>query len=316
MDLNLLWQKLVHRRGGLTKDEEWQLRNNDLGTDGELWLLHYLEGRLPQHWIVQHNIWLKGPMQLDVLIINEAGIFNINAKNYQSHYRYAQNRTYFNGTANRTDIFARFKTSMEKLELIHQQIGTPGSLGGMIAFVNPDFSVEIDETAACKWYCRNQLSFMVDDLMTAAANVPVGYEIDIHSTYQKLMRYEIDFPFELPLCSASRFARMRKGIDCARCHRFDVNLGLRMVHCACGHIEKKREAVVRVICEYGVIFHERELQVTEVCEIFGGQVERRYVAETLGERFELLVRGRKAKYRNPKALYTGEIPKNGIKSRD
>lgn len=37
MDLILLWQKLVHKRGGLTKDEEWQLRNNDLGTDGELW---------------------------------------------------------------------------------------------------------------------------------------------------------------------------------------------------------------------------------------------------------------------------------------
>lgn len=97
-----------------------------------------LEVRLPKHWLLQHNVWLKGLIQLDILTINEAGIFNVNAKNYQSHYRYAQNRTCFNESSNRTDIFAYFKTSIEKLELTHNQIGKPRSLEGVHAFINPD----------------------------------------------------------------------------------------------------------------------------------------------------------------------------------
>lgn len=312
----LLWYEAIGSRGGLMKDEEWYLRNIVLGYKGEAWLLYYLISKLPKHWIIRHNVWIEGPAQIDILIINEAGIFNINAKNYQSHYRYTQNKAYFNGVANRTDIFAHFKTSMEKLELIYNRIGKPGALEGCLAFVNADYSVEIDDSATCKWYRRDQLSNLTSDLLDAAQSVPTGYEVDIQSTYQKLTGYEIDYPHAMPLCDTARYNKLKKGIDCARCQNFDVTFSLKQVHCPCGHIEFKTDAVARVICQYGMIFHDRELRLIDVAGFFGGQVKSRYISEILTRKFELISLGRKAAYRNPRQPYKGKGESGEVERND
>ena len=140
---------------------------------------------------------------------------------------------------------------------------------------------------------RDQLTKLVEDLLAAAADIPVGYEVDIDSTYPRLSRYDIGFPFEIPVCSVERYTGMRKGIDCTRCYRFDVKMSLKQqVRCACGHIEEKREAIACVIYGYGVTFHDHELQIGEECDFFGEQLDRQSVSETLTKRFEWIGMGR------------------------
>lgn len=64
----------------------------------------------------------------------------------------------------------------------------------------------------------------------------------------------------------------------------------------------KERAVLRTICEYGVIRYKEDLRVSE-CELFfAGQISKRYISRVLSKYFVRTKKGKYTAYEN-----TGEI---------
>lgn len=119
---------------------------------------------------------------------------------------------------------------------------------------------------------------------------------------QKLIaeRYRIRNHYPPKSLSVEQVSQLRSGLCCSECKSFEDDLSCYKVICRqCGHRESKERSIVRTICEYGVLTHERELRSTEIQVFFGNQVPFHYVSKILSRNFQHLMTGRYSHYENP-----------------
>lgn len=307
MDDKLRWLILVSRRGKLLDEEHFDMKNGLSGNSGESFLTDFVRPIIPAHWKLHADLWLNGngPTQIDLMIVNESGIYLLNAKNYQASFEYQAGKAYYNGKFWAKDIFAHMQTSLDKVQFIHQKIGSPGRLEAVVAFVNPDYPVRIDESAPLRFCTRDTLLGFLQELMEAADRM-AGRGLNIAAVYQQILQYEIDNPYGPAVLEDARYASLRKGILCAACHNPRVTVGDYHVWCECGHREPKRIAILRTIDEYALLRHHVHIRKQDLVEFFEGEVGGRYLKKILvtSDQYELLHPGRYAAYRN--RYYSGD----------
>lgn len=317
MDHKLRWQVAVSRRGKLSDEENFDMKNSLAGWEGEVFLTDFVRPNIPRHWIVHPNLWLNGngPTQIDLMIVNEAGIYLLNAKNYHALFEYRAGKAYYNGKYWPKDIFAHMQTSLDKVQLIHQKIGCPGRMEAVVAFVNPDYPVRIDDSAPLKFCTRDTLLGLLQEL-TDLADRTAGRGLNIPAVYQQILQYEIENPYGPPVLDESRYTSLSKGVLCACCHNPRVTVGDYHVSCSCGHRELKRAAVLRTIDEYALLCHHSHLRKQDLVVFFDGEVSGLYLKKLLmkSDQFELIQGGRHAAYRN--IYFTGDINRQFLRKKD
>lgn len=75
------------------------------------------------------------------------------------------------------------------------------------------------------------------------------------------------------------------GIACRQCEKFDVEIGDRYVSCACGELESLEEAIVRTICDYGVLNNEKDLYPPDLHLFFDNQIPMDLIEKSLEKHF-------------------------------
>src|SRR5699024_9654817 len=86
-----------------------------------------------------------------------------------------------------------------------------------------------------------------------------GKPVDLQKILQVLKTYETENPFGQDNIPEEIKARAHKGIHCSHCGNFNLNTNLSYISCSCGMHEPRENAIVRTICEYGVIHQNKEL---------------------------------------------------------
>lgn len=97
-------------------------------------------------------------------------------------------------------------------------------------------------------------------------------------------------------------ALARSGILCENCDSWRVDVISRRYHILCkncGRQEPKQRAVLRTICDYGVLYHDRPLTKNAVTEFIGEPSLEFIIKRTLLNYFELNSKGRASIYLNP-----------------
>lgn len=238
------------------------------------------------------------------MIVTSGGIYVCDAKNYAGDYVYADGKWYAGGRGLNHDIFVQLKRSMEKVNMMRGLIERDIMTEGAILFVNENFDLEMRSSASERVVTRNRIKKYMEEIDGAVA---FG-RFHVGRICTGIEKYIIENPYRPTVCDEVMYGWLAKGIYCAGCGSFGVEAGRQFVRCVnCGFCEGKEKSVLRTICEYGVIMHNRALKLGDVHAFMRGEVEKRYIKTILGKYFKLLNSGKHAKYKNPQKVFEYEF---------
>lgn len=126
-----------------------------------------------------------------------------------------------------------------------------------------------------------------------------GYPMDHDRILQTIGKYEgiCPYPPEEKIIEEV-YKRAQGGIYCCYCGNFDVTIGVKYIRCSCGMHESRDEAIVRTICEYGVIHYKENFTTTKLTEFFDGDISRNNIFAILNKYFEKVGSYKNAEYIN------------------
>lgn len=298
----LQYLEILNRRNGLTQKQQFNLKLQQRGFLGEKELYRLLMKHGQRNWAVSHDLWLGvgGSTQIDLLLVTRSGLLVIDAKNYEGHYSHINGQAMINGKQVNHDIFTQLNRSVEKVKEMCKQLGYNGTVKGRVVFVNADSQLQVEGGVA-------ELALNRAGLINLLQQIDESEVISMPANLnpfqlQKLVleRFKIDSPYPPKSLSHDEVSFLKPGLCCQECMNFELKLTRYKVVCLlCGHAQSKEQAVVRAICEYGVLTHERVLRPNQVMLFMGSQLEVRYLGRILRKYFNLLSNGRYTSYANP-----------------
>ena len=280
----------LDKREGLVRDKK--LREEYLrlkkGAEGELALVHYLKKYGEEHWVILRNVWLDfyGEFEIDLLLITRAGLYAFEVKNYTGKLELVHSRCLMNGHTIGQNPFSQAQKVPIQLEKLFLHQPNPPKIQGVLIFIGENNRVELqDQVSGIQVLCRNELMHYIWQIAREERNY-LGYPVEVDEVLQALNPYEIGKPSkekEMPMIAKEK---LKKGVCCCHCGSFDVRSNNTHVICPCGMYEPREEAIVRTICEYGVINNEQNLTTSELTKFFGGFVTGKTISRYLNKHFD------------------------------
>jgi len=229
-------------------------------------------------------VFKETTVQIDKIFIVNNTIFLIDMKYYQGHYIFQNNNWYKNGKILLKNIFEQLRKAQRVVQNIFDQHHLPLKVEGVLAFMNPDATIEIMDNVAEKVLFYQDIPNWLYELNTYKTTSDV-------KNWKAILQHYCVPAFKsqkrIPIEDIKYF---KKGICCRSCHGFQTSENHNFIVCSCGHREPKVTACARTICEFGVLFHDRELKRKELQLFFGDSINPRYLAFILSKYFPVAKR--------------------------
>lgn len=318
MATELSWYQAMARRGVLSEDELFKLQLLVNGARGEDELFKLVKSVFGTDVWAARNLWLDKQVECDVLLITHNRIVNLNAKYYRGDFKFSQGQAYFGGKVLRSNPLAVFQTSMDRLRELVRRAGLNVPVDGMLVFMNPNYSVTVDESAVFPCLARDQVLRVLMELQgesvkalgTGGGGGALGGlggaggaagGLDIQWTGSRLLTLESESKYSAPRVNDAHLSKLVTGFVCPKCGGRHLAVSQRSVVCPCGHYSvTKAEATCQAIEEYCILFHDAPLVTAREIEWFlGGDVPRKTITRQLSTHYKLNSRGKYAAYVNP-----------------
>ncbi len=293
----------IDKRGGLEHHKKYkdQLYRLEKGQEGEERLIEYLEKFGAPHWTVLRNIWLEhyGEFECDLLLLTNTGPIAFEIKNYSGKLELQNNQCLLNGKIIGHNPFSQAQKVMANLSEILQ---TP-TLQGVLAFAGEHNSIQIhNPVSGIEVRMLNELQQYIWQIAQQERNTR-KQPINTEALLKTLDQFEIGKPTKEKGLPGEMKTGMRRGIHCCHCSRFNLETNKAYLICPCGMHEPREEAIVRTICEYGVIYPERDLATQALTDFFAGEISKSTVFRHLTKHFRQHGTYRSAKFINPKRVF-------------
>ena len=169
---------------------------------------------------------------------------------------------------------------------------------GTLLFVGEHNTVEVqNQVHDIQIVMRNQIRHHIWKISSDERNLQ-GPGLNVEACVQWLEQFETENPFGPEPVSPDISAKLRKGVCCSYCGSFNVETNKSYITCPCGMYEPRENAIVRTICEYGVIHFDKELNTTELLDFFGGDISRSNLTLYLNKYFVKTGKSRSSKFMN------------------
>lgn len=272
----------------------------ETGVLGEQAVLDYLEKFGNENWIILKNVWLNhyGQFEIDILLITLTGIYIFEVKNYAGKFEYKDNQCFINGEPTGNNIIAQGQRAVTKLEKILKESSFYPKVRGAIVFTGEHCTIDIqDEVSGVDVFMSNELRNYIWKITQDDYNY-YGEPINVDRLLRIISKAESTNQFKSSEIPPEIISNTKKGIRCSKCGKFGLEVGRKYISCKCGMHENRDEAIVRTICEYGVLHYQEDLTTTELTDFFGGEVARNSVLIRLDNHFDKIGNNRSTKYRN------------------
>lgn len=298
-------ERVRYERRCLGDDEvEVSFHRLKAGKEGEDLLVDYLKRYGCEDWFIGRNLWMDyyGRFESDVFLFTRRGHYIFEVKNYEGQFVYRDGNCWLNNWKLSTNCVSQVRRAVTNFEGMCKEAGLACKPKGVLAMVGRDSWARIeDEVRDITVLNHGQLMAFVKRLKQEDERG--GKRVDFKGLLDIFKQYQIENPFRPEMVSSEEFARLRKGICCGRCGKFSVEIGRWFVKCACGFEESRESAIVRTICDYGVINYQLDLKTQEVLAFFGGDISRGNLITILQKHFEAVDRNRYSYYKNKKLPY-------------
>lgn len=184
----------------------------------------------------------------------------------------------------------------------------------MLALVGIDSYVEIcPEVTEIDIVQRTGLKHYIQKIVEQELEYE-GHFLNKDRSLRALERYEIQ-PLQKPIpLTDYQMKQMRTGIYCLNCKSYEVKIGRTKTSCACGFTEERDMAILRTICEYGVLTFDRDIKMGGLSNFLGAGISHVSIRKVLKKYFKEKGRGRYTTYTNKPLPYHKLIQKLNISS--
>lgn len=270
----LQWLETLGKRKQLNEEQRRALQRSQKGFVGERQMDKLVETFLPEITAIIDDITLKYQstvVQIDKILLVGTTVYIIDMKFYQGDYILQYNSWQRNGKKLPTNILEQLRRAVRVVENIFKENQIDLKVKGVLAFLNPESNIYVEDTVPEKILAVNELplwllelkKYFSDERYLHWQSVLFQYQIDGYRTKRQLTLEEEK--------------HLQKGICCPRCHQFNTRQNKHTVVCSCGYEEVKATAYVRTITEYGVLFHDRYLSLKELKAFFGKDLQEIYL---------------------------------------
>ncbi len=307
------FERVAYRRSLYpSKQAYFSLTNEEAGEQGEEIVFKYLEKYGFDDWIVIKNMWLDydGQFEGDLILLTNHGPYLFEVKNYQTDYKYENGVSTWNGnrySGNPINQTIRNKINLENI-LAKTKVQGVLALVGLNSYVEiyPEVTeIDIVQRAGLKHYIQKIVEQEIEH---------EGQFLNRDQLLRALERYEIQ-PLQKPIpLTESQMKQLRKGIYCLNCKSYAVKIGRTKVACACGFMEERDMAILRTICEYGVLTFDRDIKIGGLIDFFGATISHVSIRKVLKKYFVEKGRGRYTTYTNKPLPFSKVIQELNISS--
>lgn len=294
-------ERILHQRNySRTSEPNYKLRNLEAGEAGEQIVYNYLEDNGRKDWIGIRNMWLNygGPFEGDLILLTNHKNYLFEVKNYNSTFTYEKGISKFNDRKNSGNPVHQTRRNTINLQNMCHEFSREITVQGVLVLVGIDNYVEINsEIKDVDVVKRNELKHYIQK-MVEKDNAYEGWIVNKKSLIEHFERYEIEPYYGPEMISKEQMNSLRKGIYCLHCKKFHPQINRKTVSCSCGFIEEREMAILRTICEYGVLTFNKPLKTGKLWEFFGRQVSRKSIRKVLQKYFQFVANGRYSHFIN------------------
>lgn len=278
----LQWLETVGQRKQLSEKERWDLQRLQKGVLGEKQMDKMAETFLSGKITAIDDITLQyqsSIVQIDKILLIGSIVYIIDMKFYQGDYTLQDGSWQRNGKKLPTNILEQLRRAVRIIENILKEQGIQLQVKGVLAFLDPESNIQIKDDIAETILTFNKIPLWLTKLNQQSSDERYPHWKSI------LFQYQInDFRTKYKLTHAEA-EQLQKGICCPRCHRFEIRQNKHTVICSCGYEEAKETAYTRTVCEYGVIFYDKDFSLKELKKFFGKDLQEHYLKYILKKHF-------------------------------
>jgi len=295
----------IKRSTRLSNKERYLHKIKEAGLIGENTVVKYLKVYGKEHWIIIRNMWFDdfGRCENDITLITNTHCYVFEVKNYDYDYSHCDGVCRVNNKKVKNSPVAQARKNFLNMKKICAEFSPHIQVKGALILSAIDQEVDIQSPVEdIKVISRNNLRRYIREIVKEEQNTQMYGSIDKDGLIQYLERYEILNPNLAEPIADDEMANLRKGICCANCGTFDLNFNNRekYIKCSCGFHEPREEAILRTICEYGVLNHDKDLTRGNLLEFFGGQISHVTLTKVLNKYFKKQSNGKYTFYINMK----------------
>ena len=290
----------LNKRNALSTDHKNEFARLKSGFEGEQTILDYIEKYGEPHWKVFQNIWLNyyGKFEVDCMLVTHDQIYLFEIKHYTGHYIFQNSQCSCNGQKIGHNAINQAQKSHINFQNFLRQNQFNASVIGALIFTGIDCEISVhDDVDDLQIVTRNQLRNFIWQIRHTERNNSRS-PIDTDHLIQIIDSYEINSPFLPEPISDETHSLLQKGIQCSQCHSFEIDTSKLYISCKCGMSEPRENAIVRTICEYGVIHFDKDLAITDILDFFNRDYSRGTIVKYLNKYFSQISTGRHIKYAN------------------
>lgn len=303
----------LNKREALNEDLITELEHLEREFEGEQKVLNLIEEFGEDHWkVVRHApVGEYGSNKCDLLLLTNSSIHPMKIKNYTGIFKFIGSGCQLNGEDFRFHpiLETQYMTmdTKETLEWHNYSLNIEGTL----IFIDkhseaqplypPDYpydyfgSIEMITSNQVRGYIKRIAEEEKDH-----SGPSINDKRRIIKQLEKVEHIAKNYKDDKPEITEEIKNQVRTGICCSHCESFDLDMSRTYISCSCGMYEPRENAIVRTICEYGVIHSDKDLRTSEVLDFFGGDISRGNLSRHLKEHFMRIGNGRGTKYMNNK----------------
>jgi len=238
-------------------------------------VLDYINEYAQEHWLYMMDVSLDAYniLTCDLLLVTSVEAYTFEINHYYEGFELAS------AAVKKAQSIASQLKSLSLMNSIHLNVQ------GAAIFTGTD-TLEIEDSAA-----KN-----IDILTTKQLDKYLSKIVKKENDYQgpamnsgqhlrwfgEIDRHRPAWQMTIP---AEIKNNIQKGILCSHCESFDVTLGDPYISCECGMHESLEEAIVRTICEFGVLNNDLHLSVPELLDFFDYQISEDDLYKHLDKHF-------------------------------
>ncbi|HLQ39423.1 MAG TPA: nuclease-related domain-containing protein [Tetragenococcus sp.] len=232
-------------------------------------------------------------VQVDKIALSTNTVLPFDMKFYEGEYELKNNDWYKNNFVMTHNINEQLRRVIRVLQNAYLQAHAPFEVKGVLAFMNRAAQIKI---------CDN-----IPETILQYHEIP-AFLMQLKPTqnfqWEKILQPFI-IPSIRPKMPAVELESLKKGICCRKCQHFTLEEKRYYLLCKqCGHKEPKHSSYVRTVCEYGVLFAEKNLKRKKLEIFFGEDVNVHLLKRVLNQYFQpTQARGHMASYINKALLF-------------
>lgn len=288
-----------------SREDLYAFKRLDSGVKGEEKVVRLLKEYGKDHWKVLQNTWMDyyGAFESDLILLTNHCCYIFEIKNYTGKFVYENGICTINGRKISSNPIQQARRAFLNLQSICSEAPESIPIKGAIIFIGENNQVHIhsdieDIDVLQLTDLHEYIQVMIQEERDQTRNTLPSKKLIKH-----FEKYETANPFKPQPISPEKMTKSRVGIHCAKCHSYDITINRQYIICKCGLHEPREEAIIRTICEYGVLNFDRNFSIGEIMKFIDGQASYTYLQKVLSKHFNSTQKTKYTFYHNKKLPY-------------